>query len=436
MPSTFGTQLHIPALMAAMVGSALAHGPEWEKARLLVDSGTEHPPLISQTLTDRLGLQGPVAGGATQANGAFLPLRDVGHVEMLLNGKAVSENFLSAPLSHYDVILGVPCMQQNSIVMDYAHNVLWQWSPLRSDPHAIAPDLQAQAHFHAEATRAAMLASAVTTGLRHATMSPAARQSGIIQEDMERDQIQAIQTTPLDQRLLEQEDYMQPDTAAHTHRQEACHFQNGAFRRTMGLHMLGDVGKELPEDEELEGLVDMEIPGLVPPVARAFDFVKAEVRALLGDLSKEKQDDIIRLLEGYEPTVFETRDMPRLTPHRQWDLDIMEVERARPVAGRPYPVAAQHLPELNCQNAVLEEAGIISRSRSLYGAPVLFAPKKDGRLRLCIDYRKLNRQTLRDCYPTPVVTDLIARTRGARMFSQLDLHSGCHQLHLREGNQH
>ena len=69
---------------------------------------------------------------------------------------------------------------------------------------------------------------------------------------------------------------------------------------------------------------------------------------------------------------------------------------------------------------------------SLYGAPVLFAPKKDGKLRLCIDYRKLNRQTLRDCYPTPVATDLIARTRGCKMY----LHSGFYQLRIREGDQH
>jgi len=180
--------------------------------------------------------------------------------------------------------------------------------PLRSDPQAIAPDLQAKAHFHAQATQAAMLASTVTTGLRHATMSPADRQSEIMHEDIEQDQIQAIQTTPLDQRMLGQEDYMPPDTAAQTRRQEARHFQNGAFQHTTGLHMLMDVGKKLPEDEELEGLVDMEIPGLVPPVARAFDFVEAEVQAQLGDLSKQKQADIIRLLEGYEPTVFETRD--------------------------------------------------------------------------------------------------------------------------------
>ena len=103
---------------------------------------------------------------------------------------------------------------------------------------------------------------------------------------------------------------------------------------------------------------------------------------------------------------------------------------------RSYPVAPQHLPELNRQIEVLERAGIIRRSKSLYGAPVLFAPKKDGKLRLCIDYRKLNRQTLRDCYRTPVATDLIARTRGCKMFSKQDLRSGFHQLRIREGMGH
>jgi len=196
--------------------------------------------------------------------------------------------------------------------------------------------------------------------------------------------------------------------------------------------MLGDVAKELPEDAELEELVDMDIPGLVPPTTRAFDFVNAEVRAQLGDLSRKKQDAIVHILEGYEPTVFETRDVPRLALHHQWDLHITEVDGARLVAGRPYPVSPQYLPEQNRQIMVLEQAGIIRRSRSLYGAPVLFAPKEDGKLRLCIDYRRLNLQTLRDCYPT----DLIAHTRGSRMFSKLDLQSGFHQLRIREGDQH
>ena len=128
----------------------------------------------------------------------------------------------------------------------------------------------------------------------------------------------------------------------------------------------------------------------------------------------------MRILEGYKQTVFETRDMPRLAPHCQWDLDITKVEGTRPVAGQPYPVSPQHLPELNRQIMVLEQAGLIRRSRSLYGAPMLFAPKKDGKLRLCIDYRRLNRQTLRDCYPTPIATDLIACIRGAHVFCKLD----------------
>jgi len=96
--------------------------------------------------------------------------------------------------------------------------------------------------------------------------------------------------------------------------------------------MLGDVGKELPEDAALEGLVDIEIPGLVPPSARAFDFVEAEVQAQLGDLSQQKQADIIRVLEGYKPTVFDIWQMPLLALHRQWFLDITEVEGARLVA--------------------------------------------------------------------------------------------------------
>ena len=96
----------------------------------------------------------------------------------------------------------------------------------------------------------------------------------------------------------------------------------------------------------------------------------------MSHLSRQKQDTIVGILGTYEPTVFETHKMPRLAPHRHWDLGITEMEGARPQAGRPYSVAPQHLPELNRQIEVLERVGIIHRSKSLYGAPVLFAPKR------------------------------------------------------------
>jgi len=66
---TKGTDITIlPILLAA----SMSVGPAWERARLLVDSGSENPPLISQSLADRMGLHGPLAGGATQANRDYL----------------------------------------------------------------------------------------------------------------------------------------------------------------------------------------------------------------------------------------------------------------------------------------------------------------------------------------------------------------------------
>ena len=151
--------------------------------------------------------------------------------------------------------------------------------------------------------------------------------------------------------------------------------------------MLGDFGKELPEDTHLVDLLDPEIPGLsAPPDRASFDFVTSEVRAQLGHLSFQKQEDTLTLLRDYEDTVFETRTMPQMPPRRELDMDITETLGARPVLGRPHPVSLKHLPELERQIAALLKAGIIRWSVSLYASPVLFAPKKDGKLRLCIDY--------------------------------------------------
>jgi hypothetical protein len=75
-----------------------------------------------------MGLHGSLAGGATQANGDYLPLYDVGQLHLGLNGKAVTENFLSAPLSHYNIILGELWLKANLGIMDYAHGQLCQWT--------------------------------------------------------------------------------------------------------------------------------------------------------------------------------------------------------------------------------------------------------------------------------------------------------------------
>ena len=79
----------------------------------------------------------------------------------------------------------------------------------------------------------------------------------------------------------------------------------------------------------------------------------------------------------------------------------------------------------------LKQKGFIRESVSPWGAPILFSEKKDGRLRLCTDYRDLNNVTIKNKYPLPRIDDLFDQLRNACVFSKLDLRSGYHQLKVR-----
>jgi hypothetical protein len=82
----------------------------------------------------------------------------------------------------------------------------------------------------------------------------------------------------------------------------------------------------------------------------------------------------------------------------------------------------------------LLDLGIIRPSVSPWGAPIIFVKKKDGSLRLCIDYRDLNRATVKNRYPMPQIDDLFDQMKGATIFSKIDLRSGYHQLRMKEGD--
>ena len=98
----------------------------------------------------------------------------------------------------------------------------------------------------------------------------------------------------------------------------------------------------------------------------------------------------------------------------------------------PHRMAPVELQELRVQLQELLNKGFIRPSTSPWGAPVLFAKKKDKNLQLCIDYRQLNRVTVKNRYPLPRIDYLFDQLRGARVYSKIDLCIGYHQLRVRE----
>ncbi|KAI3814365.1 hypothetical protein L1987_19118 [Smallanthus sonchifolius] len=131
------------------------------------------------------------------------------------------------------------------------------------------------------------------------------------------------------------------------------------------------------------------------------------------------------------PEVFPD-DLPGLPPDREIEFQIGLLPGAQPVAKAPYRLVPSEMKELMSQLEELTEKGFIRPSISLWGTPVLFVKKKDGNMRMCINYRELNKRTVENKYPLPRIDDLFDQLQGASWFSKIDLRSGYHQLKVRD----
>ena len=127
-------------------------------------------------------------------------------------------------------------------------------------------------------------------------------------------------------------------------------------------------------------------------------------------------------------------DLSGLPPEREVEFAIELFPGTTPISKAPYRMALAGMKELKKQLQELLEKGFIRPSVSPWGAPVLFVKKKDGSMRLCIDYRELNRVTVKNKYPLPRIDDLLDQLRGATVFSKIDLQSGYHQLRVKEAD--
>ncbi|GJS65500.1 putative nucleotidyltransferase, ribonuclease H [Tanacetum coccineum] len=146
--------------------------------------------------------------------------------------------------------------------------------------------------------------------------------------------------------------------------------------------------------------------------------------------SDEKKLEDIPVVKEF-PDVF-PEDLPGIPPVRQVEFQIDLIPGAAPVARTPYRLAPSEMQELSNQLQELTDRGFIRPSTSPWGAPVLFVKKKDGSFRMCIDYRELNKLTIKNRYPLPRIDDLFDQLQGSSVYSKIDLRSGYHQLRVRE----
>ena len=142
----------------------------------------------------------------------------------------------------------------------------------------------------------------------------------------------------------------------------------------------------------------------------------------------------ISIVSDY-PDVF-SKEFPGLPPHSEIELAIDVIPGATPASITLYRMAPVELKELKLQLQELLEKGFIRLSVSPWAAPVLFVKKKDGTLRLCVDYRQLNKMTVKNKYPLPRINELFDQLKGASVISKIDLRSGYHQLRIKDTDVH
>eukprot|EP00253_Pinus_taeda_P028992 PITA_28992 len=125
-------------------------------------------------------------------------------------------------------------------------------------------------------------------------------------------------------------------------------------------------------------------------------------------------------------------EVPGLPPKRDIDFTIELIPGAAPVSRAPYQMSVPELTELKMQLQELLDKNYICPRVSPWGAPVLFVKKKDGTLRMCIDYHQLNKLTIKNKYPLPRIDELFDQVKGAKVFSKIDLRYGYHQIIIKE----
>ncbi|GKA75351.1 putative reverse transcriptase domain-containing protein [Tanacetum coccineum] len=203
-------------------------------------------------------------------------------------------------------------------------------------------------------------------------------------------------------------------------------FRSGSFDVIIGMDWLADHKAEIICHEKV-----VRIPLLDGKALRVLgEKPEEKIRQLMSVMAKEKEQEKIMVVRDF-PKVF-LDDLPELPPVQEIEFRIELIPGAMSVAKSPSCLAPSELEELSGQLKELQDKGFIRPSPSPWGALILFVKKKDGYFRMCIDYKELNKLTIKNRYPLPRIDDLFDQLQGSQYFSKIDFRSGYHQLRVHE----
>ena len=236
--------------------------------------------------------------------------------------------------------------------------------------------------------------------------------------------------------------------------EHACVVYPGAFRESQGpsggappsvpvrpsaaLGVHSGLAPSFASNAESPSLGDLRsMAGIHDALSRGHRVAAAELSAAVQHHAvRHVESDMERMATARDSMLAAYKDVfpdalpDGLPPSREVDHRIELIPGSSPPSRPTIRLSATELAELKKQLAELEAAGFIRPSKSPFGAPILFVKKKDGTMRMCVDYRALNRITVKNSYPLPRVDELFDRLQGAKYFSKIDLRSGYHQIRI------
>jgi hypothetical protein len=180
--------------------------------------------------------------------------------------------------------------------------------------------------------------------------------------------------------------------------------------------------------------------GIISCVDKTILLTDHQEKSVLCKAQPPTQDPMVFSLAAESISVVEEfmdvfpEELPGMPPEGEVEFYIDLLPGTAPIAKRPYRMAPIELAELKLKIAERQHKGYIRPGSSPWGALVLFVTKKDGSMRMCIDYRSLNEVTIKNKYPLPRIDDLFDQLQGAKYFSMIDLRSGYHQLRIKEAD--